>query len=437
MPRITISNRGISSDLRRCSSGGEQSIPESSSVPAPDDPNKEIAVKVSLPPGSSVKPEWAFQELVTMSLTTDSSEGDDPSGGLSARMLPAEFLRQPNDTREQLAANITSPHNRRFAQVLVNRIWQRYMGRGLVEPLYDWESIDCTHPELLEALADDLIASGYDLKEISRKILGSNLYQRMAINASRSSDEAKRFAGPLRRRMTAEQLTDSLLIASGKDYDSEELTMDADGRQAQQNFVKLGHPRRAWQFVTVSNERDRPSLNLPVAQSVVDLLSAYGWRQNRQDPLTERESATTPLQPLALAYGTTANRMLDFSDHSELTALALESDSAESFIDQLFIKLLTRMPSSEERDLFLELLAPGFNGRIVAGPEAVRPKRIFRSGVTWANHFDPKSDNEVMARERDILNGDPPTARLETNWRERAEDAAWTLVNSPEFVFVP
>ncbi len=55
----------------------------------------------------------------------------------------------------------------RFAQVIVNRLWKRTMGYGLVEPIEDWEHADISHPQLLEFLARELIANSYDLKHIA------------------------------------------------------------------------------------------------------------------------------------------------------------------------------------------------------------------------------------------------------------------------------
>ena len=404
---------------------GPQGIPATSSVPIEPGQEANSNVTVSIKPGESVKPDWPFVEMSPTSVNE------------SAFALPAEFIRSTGDTRELLAAQITSPNNLRFAKVIVNRLWKRFLGRGLVEPVDDWEEAEPTHPELLERLAIELIRHDYDIKHIAQLILSSDVYQRISVPVEPTATEAELFAGPIRHRMTGEQLLDSLFLAAGKDFDSEELTMDRDGKQPDSRFGHLGIPDRAWEFIAVSNERDRPSLNLPVAQSLIDLMAAYNWRHQRQDPLTDREEALTPLQPMALAHGTAASRAIDFSDQSRLTALALQDQPVDQFVEQLFQRILTRPPTTDERQSFIELLGPGYDARIVAGPEAAHPRRIFRSGITWSNHFDPKSDDEAMARQRDIVKGELPTERLAVDWRKRAEDATWVLVNLPEFLIVP
>ncbi|MEZ6066337.1 MAG: DUF1553 domain-containing protein [Planctomycetaceae bacterium] len=408
---------------------GPQAVPKSSSIPATPEQIERMIVKVTLPPGSAVKPDWPFVEFVSV-------EQQEQWPELVAG-LPPELIRNAQDTRELLAAQITGPTNTRFARVIANRMWQRYMGRGLVDPVDDWEGVQPSNPALLDWLARELVTHDYDLKHVARLILGSRTYQRTLVGDVAGDVDRNLFAGPVRRRLTGEQMVDSLFGAVGKDFAAEELTMDRDGTQSSRDFVHLRFPRRAWELVTVSNERDRPSLNLPVAQSLVDLLAAYGWRPQRQDPLTTRETTMTPLQPMVLAHGAAASRVVDFADGSALTTIALRDQPVDRFVDDLFLRLLSRPATSAERTLFVELLSPGYGARVVAGPESVPPRRIRRSGVTWSNHFAPESDVELMNREREVLQGDPPTQRLDADWRERAEDAVWTLVNSPEFAFVP
>ncbi len=395
-------------------------VPGTSSVPA--ESLRDSIVQVSLHPGSSVEPHWPFAELFNQEVAA----------------IPDGVLRKPDDSRERLAALVTLPSNDRFARVIVNRMWQRYLGRGLIEPVEDWEQADCSHPDLLDYLARELVLRDYDLKHIAGLIFNSHVYQRAVVpGLERDSTDAALFAGPIRRRMTGEQIADSLYRAAGRPFGAEELTMDADGRRPDSTFLDLGTPVRAWEFAAVSNERDRPSMSLPVAQSIIDLLSAYGWRQQRQDPLTIRDESLTPLQPMLLANGAAVQRAIDFTDDSGLTALALDTESADDFVEQLFLRILSRPATTGERELFAALLSDGYDSRITAGPEAVPPTRIHRSPRTWSNHLHADATDDAMRRAAEVESGEPPSARLDPEWRQRAEDAVWSLVNLPEFVFVP
>jgi hypothetical protein len=397
-------------------------IPGTSSVTfAPD--GRERLVQVSLTPGSEVAPDWPFPSILDSDVM----------------VLPDWFFRHPGDSREELAVCITHPSNTRFAKVIVNRLWQRYLGRGLVSSVDDWERAEITHPELLDWLAQHFIISGYDMKSVARLILASHSYQRLPVADGPDADprEAALFAGPARRRMSAEQLVDSLFLAAGKSFESEELTMDSDAKQDDDRFLHMGHPGRAWELVAVSNERDRPALALPVAQSVIDLLQAYGWRQQRPDPLTVREDALTALQPMTLAFGTASARLIDVSDHGALVELATQNQNVGELVDEMYLRFLTRLPSSEERQMFAELLSDGYEGRVIAGPESSPPVRIHRSPLTWRNHLNDRSNTYAIERDRIVEEGDAPTVRLAPDWRARLEDGVWALVNTPEFVFVP
>ena len=123
----------------------------------------------------------------------------------------------------------------------------------------------------------------------------------------------------MRRRLSAEQIVDSLFATAGKTFRSEPLTLDPEGRRSANTFLNLGSPRRAWEFTSLSNERDRPALALPMAQSVLDVLTMFGWRDSRPNPTSRRDEAATVLQPLTLANGTVGHRLTQLSDDSAFT----------------------------------------------------------------------------------------------------------------------
>ena len=397
-------------------------VPASSSVPKAfferqtQEGGRESLIKVSIAAGSTVAPAWPFEDL------NDA--------------LPEELLRDPADTRERFAALVTLPGNQRFAEVMVNRVWKRFMGLGFVEPANDWQDAVPSHPALLRWLAAELQASGYDTKHIARLILNSETYQRRAVPAPASSDAALRhFVAPLQRRMSAEQVVDSLHAVTGRRLESEELNFNLTGRQKNE-LITLGFPRRAWQFGSISTNRDRPSLALAKAQAVIDVLEAFGWRSDRADPLTDRPNHETNLrQPAALANSVLTTWVTRLSDDAEITQAAVAARELDALVTDTYQRLLTRDPTEAERAAARDLLGPGFAERVIDGAEPLPPPTNLRY-TTWYNHLHPSATPVALEDQARALQGPPPTPRLQADWRERMEDLVWTLINAPEFIYV-
>src|SRR4029077_2817970 len=102
---------------------------------------------------------------------------------------------------------LVNPENALFARAQVNRIWFHLMGRGLVDPVDDFRITNpASHPDLLKALANEFVQSGFDLKHIIRLIIQSRTYQLSSEpNATNSADE-RNFSHAVVRRLGAEQL---------------------------------------------------------------------------------------------------------------------------------------------------------------------------------------------------------------------------------------
>src|SRR5690606_30222718 len=148
------------------------------------------------------------------------------------------------------------------------------------------------------------------------------------------------FNAPDQRRLSAEQIVDSLHHATGRPIDVEELTFVHDGRRPLGSRQTLGQPSRAWMFCDLKNERDRPSLSLPKARSVVDVLEALGWIGWRQMPISQRETDPNGLQPGVLANGTLSVTLTRAAYGSELADLAVEAQTPESLVEDLFLRVL-------------------------------------------------------------------------------------------------
>ncbi|MCH8828947.1 MAG: DUF1553 domain-containing protein, partial [Planctomycetes bacterium] len=394
-------------------------VPKTSSIPGGDAAVSSLIVEVTLKPGSLVKPAWTFPEVI------------------GAKEIPAA-LRAARDSRERLAALITSPRNRRFARVIVNRLWKRYLGRGLVEPVDDWHDVKPSHPGLLDFLAREFVRNGYDLKQVARLILNSHVYQRRPQCAEDVKNEKPYlFAGPILRRMSAEQLVDSLFSVAGKSFDAGPMCLDIDSSLSLKTAMNLHEPTRSWQFASLSNERDRPSLALPFAQPFVTTLKTFGWRSARQNPITQRDEKPTVLQPAVMANSLLARRINLLSDDNAFTKMALESQPVEQLIDRVYLRMLTRKPTASERKLFVELLSNGYSQRRVKNPKPPAKKKPLPRGlVGWSNHLHSRANEIKIELQRAVERGDTPTNRLDSDWRQRMEDMVWTLMNSPEFVYL-
>lgn len=399
--------------------------PESSSVPDTffASLDRPPLIRVTLKPGEAVPPEWPFAALT----------------GVREGAAIEALLEGADDSRARLAALITAPENERFAEVMVNRIWARLMGAGIVEPVHDWEGHPPSHPELLAWLARELVANGYDMRHVMRLILTSEAYQRAAAGENRSAPpETRLFQAPDRRRLTAEQVVDAVHAVTGAPMDSDELTFVYDGRRAVSNRLTLGTPERGWMFASLANERDRPSLTLPRAQVIADVLEAFGWTGSRQKPIVRRETEPNVIQPGILANGTLAMNVTRASDGSLLADLAVEAATPEALVNTLFKRVLGRMPNAAEFTAFVDAVGPGFGERLVPTDEIVPPAPPEPLPlVTWFNHLQHDANAIQLEVERRARLGPPPDPRIRADWRERYEDAVWSLINHHEFVWMP
>jgi hypothetical protein len=103
-------------------------------------------------------------------------------------------------------------------RVMVNRIWEWHFGKGLVPSSNDFGSRGGkpSHPELLDWLASKFVESGFSVKAMHRLILSSAAYQRASAAPSAADPDNRLLAHFPRRRVTAEEMRDSLLAASGQ-----------------------------------------------------------------------------------------------------------------------------------------------------------------------------------------------------------------------------
>ena len=121
------------------------------------------------------------------------------------------------DARDDFVHWLTSPENDYFSRVEVNRIWAHLFGRGIVDPIDDFRSSNPpANVELLAALAEDFVSSGYDRKHIFRVICNSQTYQRTSSSTPQNERDEELFSRQQVRLLTAEQLLDAIGYTTGQ-----------------------------------------------------------------------------------------------------------------------------------------------------------------------------------------------------------------------------
>jgi len=204
--------------------------------------------------------------------------------------------------RRELAAWLVSRDNPLTARVVVNRLWQAYFGRGLVETENDFGTMgsEPTHPELLDWLACELMDSGWSLKRIHRLIVTSAVYQRSSQHRSDLAERDARnrwWARQTRLRMEAEMIRDAALVASG--------LMDGTLGGAPvfppqpEGLGAFTQSRREW-VVSRRGDRFRRSLYTHLQRSTLHPGLAVFDAPDTFTTCTRRQRSNTPLQALTL-----------------------------------------------------------------------------------------------------------------------------------------
>ncbi len=201
-----------------------------------------------------------------------------------------------NQQVARLAELVTSKDNALLARTIVNRIWSRLMGRGLIEPLDSMEN-PAWNPDLLDWLASDLVAHNYDLKHTLELIVTSQAYQRLVVDdAELRSPSAKdgsqfTFAGPRFKRLTAEQYADALCAVGEMQWGHVTAPPPAPtaGKPDPKNEHRLG---RAWTHTRSAFQE------------------ALG-RTDRNNVTTSRDADASTLQALQILTGAELRGVLD------------------------------------------------------------------------------------------------------------------------------
>jgi hypothetical protein len=267
-------------------------------------------------------------------------------------------LTTPNP-RTELARWLTDPRHPLTARVFVNRIWQHHFGKAIVRTPNDFgvNGDRPSHPELLDYLASTFVEGGWRLKPLHRAILLSSTYRQSVTSPQTALAQARdpedrwlwRFD---RRRLSAEEIRDSMLAVSGR------LNLAMGGESVfvpvDPELVSALYKPSQWTITRDRNEHFRRSIYL-VAKRNLRLPALEVFDQpTLSSSCGRRQSSTHAPQALELLNGRTSNDLADaFARRLEREAGA----DRGARVDRAMSLALGRPPTPEERRIALDYLA--------------------------------------------------------------------------------
>ena len=283
--------------------------------------------------------------------------GPRPLSVLLPADIPSLDAEIPNP-RTHLAKWLVSPDNPLTARVIVNRIWQNHFGMGIVKTSNDFglKGERPSHPELLDWLTRTFVEQGWRLKPIHRLILLSSTYQQASTlangTAQQVADPQNRLLWQFsRRRLSAEELRDAMLCASGRI--NQKLAGPSVMVPVEAELTQLLYNPGQWIVTKDVTEHDRRTIYLIAKRNLrlpfLENFDAPGL----QTSCALRESSTHAPQALELLNGKLSNDLaISFANR-----LVLESnDDRSDLIDRAFRIVLGRAPREAERLTSLEFL---------------------------------------------------------------------------------
>lgn len=238
-----------------------------------------------------------------------------------------------DDPRHGLVDWMAQPDNPYFARALVNRMWGHFFARGLVDEVDDMRATNPpSNPQLLDWMAQDFVAHGFDVKRVIRTIVTSRTYQLSSVPTEHNEDDRQNFARYYARRLYAEVLLDGVDQACG----------------TRTNFSGVSGSARA--------------VDLPHEGFGSYFLDTFDRPRRVSGCECERSSGATLAQVLLLANSDEIENKVAAGD-GRAASLAGEGTTTQAAIEDLYLAAFSRLPTDEELGTTTEYVEGAENRR--------------------------------------------------------------------------
>lgn len=309
-------------------------------------------------------------------------------------------------TIQAFADWMASPENPRFTTVIANRMWKHVFGIGLIEPLDEMtDSTVASNPAVMEYLTQLMTEKNYSLKSFLRVLYNTDTYQRMASTREVALGETYHFTGPILRRMSAEQVWDSLVTLVKGDVDGE---VDDENQRLHQYMDDLSL------FLTTMKEKGPEGIIAAAKEGMAKRQENDRKLDEIREKMAEqKEGNADPAAAKALARE--ANR-LRRDAANELLVNLLGEDRAEALIEGYKPNKVNKRPmvnravlagmSKEERRLVLRSAAnENMTARASELPSPARPGHFLRTfGQSDRELIDNANDDASVPQALTLLN---------------------------------
>lgn len=286
-----------------------------------------------------------------------------PTDIVQPAVLTGKFtIKHKDDMRQDVVSWLVNPDHPTFTKNIVNRYWKWVFGKYLIEDYDNIHDSNKLDSELVVALAKIMVGVNYDTKQFLSVLLNTRLFQRELYDGAYSNSDNFVFIGPVKQRLSAEQMWDSVISIAVDKPDTFKLTFQDEYAKVMHYTIedftveKLKFKNEEYQKIMRSKYETAPKFrNYPLIRAseindngpVNTILEQLGRGDRELIDTSSREGSVT--QVISFMNGELAEIAVNKDTY---LAKNIKGKNPKDTIEIIFKSILARRPTLEEKDKF-------------------------------------------------------------------------------------